>query len=307
MKVDSCREHCQHRLTHDPWVSLPLNHVSASEVDDASKYKIALLSTSLSTIPRKSHQPTGQQIKDMKSDSPFPCTILAGCGNVCILNTAHRSTNEFGSFPSLGSLHSTIKSLHKMPTNALGVCSGLKQSTCTFDASPWLSISSNAIVAFRTTRVRSKGPSMMNRRWGWTSGEGNRPRIRACHWTSLRRDSDSRLPSFMFVASEDISVTALSRGSMYSELPGGVARPSSSNFIDTAQPLDISQQPFSTNIDHKDSPVADTAVSSARATTNTPPSSTANASDSAYTSSRTTLFVSSGSKTAGGSVLSNPV
>ena len=112
-----------------------------------------------------------------------------------------------------------------------GVYSGERHSTCTVDASPCALITSNAIVALRTTRVSRRGPSMMRRlrrhfsiarvthcsgthRWGWTSGLGNLPRIRDCHCTSFLRDSDSRFPSFMFVARDEISVSALSRGSM---------------------------------------------------------------------------------------------
>lgn len=94
---------------------------------------------------------------------PFPCTILAGCGNVCIRKTAHKSTGDDGSLPSEGSRQRTSKSLHNMPTSDRGVSSGAKQSTCTVDASPSALIASNETTALRTTRVRSKGPSMIRR------------------------------------------------------------------------------------------------------------------------------------------------
>lgn len=161
---------------------------------------------------------------------PLPWTMLAGCGSVCIRNTAHKSTLQLGSLPSEGSRQRTNKSLHRIPISGRGVSSGAKQSTCTIDWSPWAFIASNDTVALRTTRVRSNGPSIMRRlglvrtgrfrsggdktyRWGWTRGLGNFPLILACHLTSLRRDSDSRFPSFMLLASEDISLKERSRGS----------------------------------------------------------------------------------------------
>jgi len=49
--------------------------------------------------------------------------------------------------------------------------------------------------------------------WGCTRGLGNFPLILDCHWTSFDRDSDSRFPSFMFVANDEISSRAWSRGS----------------------------------------------------------------------------------------------
>lgn len=163
-------------------------------------------------------------------DPPFPCTILAGWGKVCIRKTAHKSTGDDGSLPSEGSRQRTSKSLHNIPTSDRGVSSGARQSTCTVDASPSALIASNETTVLRTTRVSSKGPSMIRRldmfsdhrnmngenethRCGWTRGLGNRPRIRDCHWTSLRRDSDSRFPSFMLLASDDISAKAFSKGS----------------------------------------------------------------------------------------------
>jgi len=171
---------------------IALNQFSASDGEGASKYKIALLST---------------------RRSAFPCTILAGWGKVCIRKTAHKSTGDDGSLPSEGSRQRTSKSLHNIPTSDRGVSSGARQSTCTVDASPSALIASNETTALRTTRVSSKGPSMIRRRCGWTRGLGNRPRIRDCHWTSLRRDSDSRFPSFMLLASDDISAKAFSKGS----------------------------------------------------------------------------------------------
>lgn len=145
--------------------------------------------------------------------APFPWTMLAGCGNVCIRKTAHKSTGVLISFPSEGSRQSTSKSLHKMPTNARGVNSGAKQSTCTVEESPCASNASKETMALRTTRVSLNDPSMISRLCGCTRGLGNRPRILACHWTSFLRDSDSRLPSFMLLASREISARALSRTS----------------------------------------------------------------------------------------------
>lgn len=94
---------------------------------------------------------------------PFPCTMLAGCGRVCILKTAHKSTCELGSWPSEGSRHKTRRSLQRIPINGRGVNSGARQSTCTDVESPWELIESNETTAFRTTRVNRRGPSMMRR------------------------------------------------------------------------------------------------------------------------------------------------
>ena len=132
--------------------------------------------------------------------SLLPCTILAGCGSVCIRSTAQRSTLDVGSCPSDGSRHSTSRSLHKMPTRDLGVNSGDKHSTSTEALSPCGSMTSKPTVAFLTTRVSCSGPSMIRRlctrcqhgwlhgifgaethRCGCTSGLGNLPRILDCH------------------------------------------------------------------------------------------------------------------------------
>lgn len=172
----------------------------------------------------------GYPVDILAIDSPFPCTILAGWGKVCMRKTAHKSTGDDGSLPSEGSRQRTSKSLHNIPTSDRGVSSGARQSTCTVDASPSALIASNETTALRTTRVSSRGPSMIRRlemlsahrnindktgthRCGWTRGLGNRPRIRDCHWTSLRRDSASLFPSFMLLASDDISAKAFSKGS----------------------------------------------------------------------------------------------
>lgn len=65
---------------------------------------------------------------------------------------------------------------------------------------------------------------------GCTRGLGNLPRILDCHCTSFRRDSDSRLPSFMLFASDEISTRALSTASSMNEYVGGMLRISSSNW-----------------------------------------------------------------------------
>lgn len=47
--------------------------------------------------------------------------------------------------------------------SARGVISGARHSTWTVDASPWESITSNAMVAFRTTLVKLRAPSIIRR------------------------------------------------------------------------------------------------------------------------------------------------
>lgn len=152
----SGEEECLHHRHH--W---PRYQLSASDGEGASKYRIALLSTSRRTVG------WNQQQSDRGSmwNLPLPWTMLAGCGSVCIRSTAHKSTLELGSLPSEGSRQSTNKSLHNMPISGRGVSSGAKQSTCTVDWSPWAFIASNDTVALRTTRVRSKGPSIIRRLW----------------------------------------------------------------------------------------------------------------------------------------------
>ena len=138
----------------------PLNHVKASDVDGASKYNIALLSTK-----RSAAQTSGEFLLSNHDidNVPFPCTMLAGCGSVCIRRTAHRSTCELGSCPSVVSRHKTSKSLHRTPIKDRGVSSGDKHSTCTVDASPFESMTSKETVALRTTLVSWRGPSMISR------------------------------------------------------------------------------------------------------------------------------------------------
>lgn len=156
--------------------------------------------------------------------------MLAGCGKVCIRRTAQSSTNEFGSRPSDGSRHNTKRSLQSIPISGRGVSSGERQSTDTFVASPCESSTSKFMLCLRTTRVRSNGPSIIRRLWGWTRGLGNLPLILACQWTSLFRDSASRFSSFMFVARAEISCHARYRGSSYVLMGAGVIRESSSNY-----------------------------------------------------------------------------
>jgi hypothetical protein len=143
--------------------SSPLYQFSASEGEGASKYKMALLSTKRNAGKHGYHQPRLLMILSSNIYLPLPCTILAGCGRVCILNTAHKSTCEPRSWPSDGSRHKTRRSLHSIPINGRGVNSGAKQSTCTVVASPCELIVSNDTTAFRTTRVSKRGPSMMRR------------------------------------------------------------------------------------------------------------------------------------------------
>src|SRR5271170_5794582 len=99
--------------------------------------------------------------------------MLAGCGNVCIRRTAHRSTHDDGSCPSVGSRHSTNKSLHNMPMSDRGFNSGARHSTCTIEASPCALIASNDIVVLRTTRVKRSGPSIMRRLDTWSAQTGS--------------------------------------------------------------------------------------------------------------------------------------
>lgn len=96
-------------------------------------------------------------------DIPLPWTMLAGCGNVCMRSTAHKSTGEFGSCPSDGSRHKTNRSLQRIPIKDRGVSSGDRHSTCTSEVSPCESMTSNDTVALRTTRVRCNEPSIMRR------------------------------------------------------------------------------------------------------------------------------------------------
>lgn len=180
------------------------------------------------------------------ANTPLVWTILVGCGIVCIRRTAHRSTGELGSCPFEGSLQRTNRSLQRIPYKGRGVCSGARHSTSTFGVLPLESTISNETVCFRTIRVNFNLPSMMSRLGsksedlhrnilikaylcGCTSGLGNFPRIRDCHWTSFRLDSASRFPSFIFVASEEISLRALSSGSSNESEGGNVLRISSSS------------------------------------------------------------------------------
>lgn len=104
---------------------LPLNQFKASEGDGASKYRIALLSTRRKTrVDVKIDTTSPFQI-----NLPVPWTMLAGWGKVCIRSTAHRSTADIGSFPSLGSLQRTRRSLHSIPMSGRGFSSGARQST----------------------------------------------------------------------------------------------------------------------------------------------------------------------------------
>ena len=109
--------------------------------------------------------------------------MLAGWAWVCILNAAHRSTVELGSLPSEGSRQRTNISVHRIPISGRGVSSGAKQSTCTVDGSPWAFITSNDTLVLRTTRVRSKGPSIIRRL----------EQVRTCRFSSGRQGIPMRL------------------------------------------------------------------------------------------------------------------
>lgn len=121
---------------------------------------MALLSTTRIATSEKSERDTKNE---RNIDEQFPCTMLAGCGNVCIRRTAHRSTGSVWSFPADWSLQRTSRSLHKMPTRERGVSSGARHSTWMLVLSPTGLMTSKAIEDFRTTRVRCRGPSMINR------------------------------------------------------------------------------------------------------------------------------------------------
>jgi hypothetical protein len=140
---------------------MPRYQFKASDGVGALKYSIALLSTSRRAGGNEhavSENP-GARVEKV----PFPCTILAGCGNVCMRNTAHKSTGDVGSWPSEGSRHRTRRSLHRIPISGRGVSSGARQSTCTVDASPWAFMASKDTTALRTTRVSNRGPSIISR------------------------------------------------------------------------------------------------------------------------------------------------
>ena len=138
---------------------VPLKQFSASDGEGASKYRMALLSTRWRAATMG-----GEQLFRTKrdyQDPPLPCTMLAGCGKVCMCNTAHKSTKEDASLPSDGSRHRTSRSLHKIPKSARGVNSSARQSTCTVDALPNALKTSDDTTALQTTRVSNKGPSMI--------------------------------------------------------------------------------------------------------------------------------------------------
>jgi hypothetical protein len=128
--------------------------------------------------------------------------MLAGCGKVCIRRTAHKSTGDDESLPSEGSRHRTSRSLHKIPTSARGVNSGARQSTCTVDASPNALNTSNDTIALRTTRVSSKGPSMMRRLMIFQHNEHSLARIRL---TDVVVRVDSGIVHESWIAIEQVS------------------------------------------------------------------------------------------------------
>lgn len=137
-QIGVSEEHLTPRLQ----ICLPRDQVSASEVEPASKYRIALLSTTLSVLP---------------------CSTLAGSGTVCILSTAQRSYSVCGFSPFDGSLQRTRRSLQRMPTSGRGVASVVRQSTCTRVFSPSGLYTSLNVWDLRTTRARTIRPSMTRR------------------------------------------------------------------------------------------------------------------------------------------------